>query len=103
MGVPGGYWGLCPHPTPADVAESVDALVSGTSGSNAMGVQVSPSALYFPSFNSGVGMVWSPPDGDKSHVMQAAWWRILISEEIARSLEGGQEVNYQELVRNECE
>ena len=29
----------------ADVAELVDALVSGTSGSNVMGVQVSPSAL----------------------------------------------------------
>jgi hypothetical protein len=31
-------------PTPADVAELVDALVSGTSGSNVVGVQVSPSA-----------------------------------------------------------
>ena len=31
--------------TPADVAELVDALVSGTSGSNVVGVQVSPSAL----------------------------------------------------------
>ena len=30
---------------PADVAELVDALVSGTSGSNVVGVQVSPSAL----------------------------------------------------------
>ena len=30
---------------PADVAELVDALVSGTSGSNAVGVQVSPSAF----------------------------------------------------------
>ncbi len=30
--------------TPADVAELVDALVSGTSGSNVVGVQVSPSA-----------------------------------------------------------
>ena len=29
----------------ADVAELVDALVSGTSGSNVVGVQVSPSAL----------------------------------------------------------
>ena len=29
---------------PADVAELVDALVSGTSGSNVVGVQVSPSA-----------------------------------------------------------
>ena len=33
------------RPTPADVAELVDALVSGTSGSNVVGVQVSPSAL----------------------------------------------------------
>ena len=32
--------------TPADVAELVDALVSGTSGSNVVGVQVSPSALF---------------------------------------------------------
>ena len=31
--------------TPADVAELVDALVSGTSGGNIVGVQVSPSAL----------------------------------------------------------
>ena len=31
--------------TRADVAELVDALVSGTSGSNVVGVQVSPSAL----------------------------------------------------------
>ena len=30
---------------PADVAELVDALVSGTSDSNVVGVQVSPSAL----------------------------------------------------------
>ena len=30
---------------PADVAELVDALVSGTSGGNIVGVQVSPSAL----------------------------------------------------------
>lgn len=30
---------------PADVAELVDALVSGTSGSNVVGVQVSPSAF----------------------------------------------------------
>ena len=30
---------------PADVAELVDALVSGTSGSNVVGVQVSLSAL----------------------------------------------------------
>jgi len=28
------------------VAELVDALVSGTSGSNVVGVQVSPSALH---------------------------------------------------------
>jgi hypothetical protein len=35
-----------PAPNPhADVAELVDALVSGTSGSNVVGVQVSPSAL----------------------------------------------------------
>ena len=33
------------HDTPADVAELVDALVSGTSGGNIVGVQVSPSAL----------------------------------------------------------
>ena len=33
---------------PADVAELVDALVSGTSGSNVVGVQVSPSALQAP-------------------------------------------------------
>ena len=33
--------------TPADVAELVDALVSGTSGGNIVGVQVSPSALPF--------------------------------------------------------
>ena len=33
--------------TPADVAELVDALVSGTSGSNVVGVQVSPSASIF--------------------------------------------------------
>jgi hypothetical protein len=32
----------------ADVAELVDALVSGTSGSNVVGVQVSPSALHLP-------------------------------------------------------
>ena len=32
---------------PADVAELVDALVSGTSGSNVVGVQVSPSASIF--------------------------------------------------------
>ena len=32
------------HDTPADVAELVDALVSGTSGGNIVGVQVSPSA-----------------------------------------------------------
>ena len=31
----------------ADVAELVDALVSGTSGGNIVGVQVSPSALPF--------------------------------------------------------
>ena len=31
----------------ADVAELVDALVSGTSGGNIVGVQVSPSALDF--------------------------------------------------------
>ena len=30
---------------PADVAELVDALVSGTSDGNIVGVQVSPSAL----------------------------------------------------------
>ena len=34
--------------SPADVAELVDALVSGTSGSNVVGVQVSPSALKKP-------------------------------------------------------
>ena len=34
--------------TPADVAELVDALVSGTSGGNIVGVQVSPSALPWP-------------------------------------------------------
>lgn len=49
-------------PTPADVAESVDALVSGTSGSNAMGVQVSPSALLItidPGLGSGTaGKGW---------------------------------------------
>ena len=33
------------YDTPADVAELVDALVSGTSGGNIVGVQVSPSAL----------------------------------------------------------
>ena len=38
-------WG---NVTPADVAELVDALVSGTSGGNIVGVQVSPSALPFP-------------------------------------------------------
>ena len=35
------------YDTPADVAELVDALVSGTSGGNIVGVQVSPSALEF--------------------------------------------------------
>ena len=37
--------GVADGDTPADVAELVDALVSGTSGSNVVGVQVSPSAL----------------------------------------------------------
>ena len=37
------------HDTPADVAELVDALVSGTSGGNIVGVQVSPSALTLSS------------------------------------------------------
>ena len=36
---------LVEYDTPADVAELVDALVSGTSGGNIVGVQVSPSAL----------------------------------------------------------
>ena len=59
---------------PADVAESVDALVSGTSGSNAMGVQVSPSALFVPKLHSGMPHVvccgealvdrLGPPGGD---------------------------------------
>ena len=37
---------------PADVAELVDALVSGTSGSNVVGVQVSPSALALGQFTN---------------------------------------------------
>ena len=36
----------------ADVAELVDALVSGTSGSNVVGVQVSPSALSLCSYEN---------------------------------------------------
>ena len=39
------YVHLVEYDTPADVAELVDALVSGTSGGNIVGVQVSPSAL----------------------------------------------------------
>ena len=41
--MPYGRW-VATGDSPADVAELVDALVSGTSGSNVVGVQVSPSA-----------------------------------------------------------
>ncbi len=40
--------GVATGDSPADVAELVDALVSGTSGSNVVGVQVSPSASQKP-------------------------------------------------------
>ena len=41
----------------ADVAELVDALVSGTSGSNVVGVQVSPSALLALLVSAGIALV----------------------------------------------
>ena len=45
------------HDTPADVAELVDALVSGTSGGNIVGVQVSPSALTLSGSNARQSMI----------------------------------------------
>ena len=48
------------HDTPADVAELVDALVSGTSGSNVVGVQVSPSALKAPPLGGELFLLLNP-------------------------------------------